>query len=124
MVNSISDEQKEIIETCDAVVWEVGAENTKMNFFKNKNNVKPLEIGFTYHIVLYKVSPEEYTDSFSAVIGDPLSYVNRISDIGYSGIMVKKGSVSNAKVKKLFKDTLGKIGIKDKVINKLCDQLK
>lgn len=124
MEESLSKDQKEIIEKCDAIVWEVLEEKVRMSFFKNKNKVEPSEIGFMYDIILYKVAPEHYSDSFSAIIGDPFAYVNRISDIGYSGIMIKKGAMSFAKTKKTFKNILEKIDLTANEINKLCEQLK
>ncbi len=90
-------EEEKLIQNCDAVLW-VSKETedeivTVMQFFKSKKEetVKPTDMGFKYNIMMFKKLDE--VETFTAIIGDPFGYVNRIGKIGYHGMMYKKSAM-------------------------------
>jgi hypothetical protein len=61
-------------------------------------------------------NPNETVEVWSAIFGDPNHWVDKIADMGYNGMLVKKESVSEKAVKKLFKKTLINYGVEEKAI--------
>jgi hypothetical protein len=94
-LEQIAEEQEELIRNCDAVIW-ISKENeemvfTIMSFFRSKlTEVMPTHMGYKYNIMTFR-TPED-VDTFTAIIGDPKGYVERLGKIGYHGIMFKKNA--------------------------------
>ena len=118
--------ESEVIQNCDAVVFASFQKpeeevETVMNFFKTENDVEPTELGHKYNILMFrKHNPaEEEIELFSAILGDPRGYVERIGKMGYHGILVKRGAVQDkAELMGMFRKILKTWGFKDKLINK------
>jgi len=51
--------------------------------------VKPTELGFKYNIITFRTPMDEDLGNFSAILGDPRGYVERVGRNGYHGIMIK-----------------------------------
>lgn len=117
--------EKEVIANCDMIMFGSFAEKddmrTMMTFIKTANKVKPTEMGHKYNIVLWRwLKPkEEDVELFSAILGDPRGYVERIGKMGYSGFVVKKKACKNDDVKKLFNDILRNWGFEERLIQKV-----
>ena len=118
--------ESEVIQNCDAVVFASFQKpeeevETVMNFFKTENDVEPTELGHKYNILMFrKHNPaEEEIELFTAILGDPRGYVERIGKMGYHGILVKRGAVQDrAELMGMFRKILKTWGFKDKLINK------
>lgn len=120
--------QKELIENCDAVVWasvvdEEGSQETLMNFFRVKNNVKPTDLGYKYSIMTFKQGVVESIDIFSAIIGDPQHYAERMGGLGYNGIMFKQKSCKKTEMRDIFAQSLKNWGFEEKQTKVLLKQL-
>jgi hypothetical protein len=94
---------------------------TIMTFMKTANKVKPTEIGHKYNIVLWRFMrpKEEEVELFTAILGDPQGYVQRIGSMGYSGFVVKKKACKNDDVRKVFNEILNNWGFEEKLIQKV-----
>ena len=108
-------QQAEAVNNCDVVVWFREETQVKMHFIKKENKVKPHELGFKYDIMTYTQKDAEI-DVFSAIIGDPKGYVERLGRAGYHGIMVKQKSSAKKDIKKAFETTLSSVGFGQKQI--------
>ena len=114
-----------MIETCDAIVFgsyqQESNVHTIMTFFKTKNNVEPTEIGHKFNIVLFdKPCPkEEDVDLFTAILGDPKGYVERMGRSGYHGLVVKQKACKSKQLKEMFHGVLYKYGFEEKLIKKV-----
>jgi hypothetical protein len=100
-------EQKDTkwIDSCDGAYWHISYEPNKKNktidailnadFYKinETNDVQPSDTGgYKYSILLYRDADDiEYSE---AIIGDPKGYVDRLSKLGYNGLLVKKNCVT------------------------------
>lgn len=120
--------QKELIENCDAVVWaavmtEEGDQETLMNFFKVQNKLEPTDLGYKYNILTFKQGVEESIELFSAIIGDPKNYVERLGGAGYNGIMFKQNSCKRREMKDIFKGSLLNWGFSEKKAKDIVKQL-
>lgn len=127
MEQTEAQKENQVIANCDAVVFasyqksEEDEIHTTMTFFKTENDVQPTELGHKFNILMFKKhSPnEEEIDMFSAILGDPRGYIERIGSMGYHGILVKRGAVSSTEdLMKVFRKVLKTWGFKDKLINK------
>ena len=91
--------QKQITENCDAVIFsstlepETDKMHTKMRFIRAKNDqTKRSDLGHKYNVLLLR--GEDTAEMFSAIIGDPKGYIERIGRLGYGGIMLKVGALN------------------------------
>jgi len=118
-------EEEKLIQNCDAVVWVSKPTEdqivTVMQFFKSKKEetVTPTETGFKYNILLFR-TPED-VDTFSAIIGDPFAYVNRVGKLGYHGLMYKKSSEHTSDFKAHIILLLNKWGFAPNEVLRLFD---
>jgi hypothetical protein len=112
--------EQEVINNCDAVVWaavedqESGKKDTMMNFFRVKNNIQPTDMGYKYNILTFRQGVEESIECFSAIIGDPKVYVERLGGAGYNGMMFKQNSCKKKEMKDLFRTSLMNWGFSEK----------
>ena len=120
-------EENQVIANCDAVVFASYQKpeediETVMTFFKTENAVEPTELGHKFNILMFrKTNPkEDEIELFTAILGDPRGYVERIGKMGYHGILVKRGAVQDkAELMGLFRKILKTWDFKDKLINKV-----
>lgn len=131
MAQTDEKEASEVIANCDAVVFvsyrkpEDEDLHTLMTFFKTENDVQPTEMGHKFNILMFrKDSPEEEDiELFTAIIGDPAGYVERIGKAGYHGIMVKKGAIPNpTELVAIFYKVLKGWGFKNDLISKVIQE--
>lgn len=120
--------QKELIENCDAVVWaavttEEGDQETLMNFFKVQNKLQPTDLGYKYNILTFKQGVEDSIELFTAIIGDPKNYVERLGNAGYNGIMLKQNSCKRKEMKDVFKGSLLNWGFSEKKAKEVMRQI-
>ena len=97
--------EKKLIQDCDSVIFaSVESDEdvrTTMHFFKGKKDtVKPTDIWFKYNILLWKTHDE--TETFSAILGDPRGYVERVGRLGYHGMLYKKSAKSSKEFKNVI----------------------
>lgn len=114
-----------MIANCDIIVfgsYQVESNvHTIMTFMKTKNRVKPLEMGYKFNILLFdKICPNEKdVETFTAVLGDPKGYVERMGKSGYHGIVAKHKACKAKEIKEVFKKVLYSYGFEEKLINKV-----
>lgn len=112
-------EEEKLIRNCDALVWvskkeeDDGVEFVKtiMSFFRAKNDnddLIPTEMGFKYNIMLFQRAPD--ADMFTAIIGDPKGYAERLGMLGYHGMMFKKNAKHTPEYKAAVLKALQKWG--------------
>lgn len=117
--------ESEVIQNCDAIVFgsymKEQLQHTVMTFFKTKNKVEPTEMGHRFNVLMFKKpSPEEHeVDLFTAIIGDPRGYVERIGKAGYHGILVKQNACKKKEIKAVFAKVLYSWGFEEKLIKKV-----
>jgi hypothetical protein len=122
-------EEQNVMQDFDALTWELISEinSKKTSLFVQKsaykypnpkNKIEKIEdLGYKYYVCMFKSSnPNETVEVWSAIFGDPNHWVDKIADMGYNGMLVKKESVSEKAVKKLFKKTLINYGVEEKAI--------
>jgi hypothetical protein len=63
-------------------------------------------------------SPEE-VDTFTAILGDPKSYVERMGRHGYHGLVVKQRACKKKEIIDLFRTILLKYSLDEKLIKKV-----
>lgn len=117
------------VRECDAVMWvSVLRENeieTLMTFLKSekKSNAVKTELGFKYNIAMFRRQPDpKEIDIFTAIIGDPHGYVQRVGKLGYHGVMFKEKAGGKKQVKLMFEQLLNKFGYDEKTINRMIRQ--
>lgn len=115
--------QSETIQNCDAVIWANHDANTLMTFYKTENKVKPTELGFKYDIVIFRENEADSLEAFSAIVGDPKSYVERMGKGGYNGFMFKQKSCSKKQMKEMFSNSLKHWGFDDKEMKRAMKSL-
>jgi hypothetical protein len=116
-----------VIINCDAIVFgsyqEESNNHTIMTFMQSKHGHKadPHECGHRFNIVLFdKLSPEEKdVELFSAILGDPKGYVERMGKAGYHGIVVKQKTCKLKEIKEVFSKVLYGYGFEEKLIRKV-----
>jgi len=122
-------QERTVIENCDALIWGTfpGQENdgslkTGMTFLKHPvEGVKPTAVGFKYNILQFRCILE--VEEFSAIIGDPAGYVERIGGLGYHGIMYKAGLKPRKGIKGIFTSVLEAYGFTAAQIKKLVKEI-
>lgn len=118
-------EANEVIQNCDAIVFgsymKEQEQHTIMTFFKTDNKIQPTELGHKYNVLMFrKPSPEEHeVDLFTAILGDPRGYVERIGKAGYHGIVVKQKACKKKEIKAVFSKILYSWGFDAKLIKKV-----
>jgi len=120
-------EANEVMKNCDAIVFgsyeKESNTHTIMTFMQSKHGHKaiPHECGHRFNIVLFdKLSPEEKdVDLFTAILGDPKAYVERMGKAGYHGIVVKQNTCKVKEIKALFAKILFNYGFEEKLIKKV-----
>jgi hypothetical protein len=120
--------EQEVINNCDAVIWaavrlENGEVDNLMNFFRSNNNIQPTDLGHKYNILTYKQGIEESIEVFSAIIGDPRNYVDRLCKAGYNGIMFKQNSCKRKEMKDIFRSSMINWGFSEKAAKAAIKQL-
>lgn len=123
-------EASEVIENCDAIVFgtyrEEANTHTIMTFMKSKHGHKavPTELGHKFNIVLFtKISPkDEEVERFTAILGDPKGYVERIGKSGYHGFVVKQKACKTKEIKEMFAKILFSYGFDEKLIRKVIKE--
>lgn len=114
--------EENLIQNCDSVIWATleTAEDirTTMHFFKaQKDTVEPTSVGYKYNIMLWRTHDD--AETFTAVLGDPRGYVERLGRLGYHGMLYKKSSKSSKEFKDMIKQVLANWGFEQKVAKKL-----
>jgi hypothetical protein len=121
----MTEEEQKIVDDCDIVVWYMTDETSMNSKYIRANSdakrAKKRNMGPKYNIVLFKEgkSIAEEADVFSAIIGDPMGYVENIGKMGYSGLMFREKSHKIAIAKKTIVDFLDLFGFNDKEIKKV-----
>jgi hypothetical protein len=94
-----------------------------MTFMQSKKgkSIEPTELGHKFNIVLFdKISPkEEEVELFSAILGDPKGYVERMGKAGYHGLVVKQKACKAKEIKDVFSKVLYGYGLEEKLIRKV-----
>jgi len=117
-----------VIANCDVIVFgsyrDEANVHTVMTFMQSKNGRKvvPTELGHKFNIVLFdKLSPtEKDVELFTAILGDPKGYVERMGKAGYHGMVVKqKSCVRSKEAKEIFAKVLFNYGFEPKLIKKV-----
>lgn len=120
-------EQSEVIANCDAIVFgsylKEATVHTVMTFMQTKqgNKVEPTEMGHKFNILLFsKICPkEEEVEMFTAILGDPKAYVERMGKAGYHGLVVKQKACKHKDAKDVFWKVLYNYGFEEKLIKKV-----
>lgn len=118
----------ELIANCDAIIFgsyqQEANVHTIMTFMKTKNKVEPTECGHKFSILLFdRLSPtEKDIEIFTAILGDPKGYVERMGKSGYHGLVVKQNACKHKKVKEVFHRVLFNYGFEEKLIRKVLRQ--
>lgn len=116
-----------MIANCDAIIFgsyqEEANTHTVMNFIQSKQGrkIEPTELGHKFNIVLFdKICPtEKDVECFSAILGDPKGYVERVGNSGYHGLVVKQNACKSKELKQLFFKALYTWGFEEKLIKKV-----
>lgn len=120
-------EASEVIVNCDVIVFgsyqQESNVHTVMTFLQSKRGqkIEPTECGHKFNIVLFdKISPKEAdVDLFTAILGDPRGYVERMGKAGYHGLVVKQKACKTKELKDMFTKILFQYGFEDKLIKKV-----
>jgi hypothetical protein len=62
---------------------------------------------------------EEEVELFSAILGDPKGYVERMGKAGYHGLVVKQKACKVKEIKAVFAKILYNYGFEEKLIKKV-----
>lgn len=116
-----------MITNCDAIVFgsyqQEANVHTIMTFMQSKHGHKaePHECGHRFNIVLFdKLEPEEKdVEIFTAILGDPKGYVERMGKAGYHGLVVKQKACKAKEIKEVFSRVLHGYGFEEKLIKKV-----
>lgn len=117
--------QRSVIENCDAAIWANMVDErsmevfTEMKFFKSSTKILPTDLGYKYHIMLFREGDPESIEIFCAIIGDQKAYIERLGRGGYNGMLIKEKSVSKRQVKKVFSNSLKGWGFDEKYVKSL-----
>ena len=117
-----------MIANCDAIVFGSYRKeediHTVMTFFKTKNKIEPGELGHKFNILLFdRPSPKhEHVEMFTAILGDPKGYVERMGKAGYHGLVIKKDACKKKEIKDIFRKVLYTWGFEEKLIRKVIKQ--
>lgn len=131
MKEELSATEQQIFEDFDGLIWglvqEIKKEKVSNYVLKNaykykykqaKKNIEKIEdLGYKYYVCMMKKDKPESIEVWSAILGDPNSWVDKIADLGYNGMMIKKDSLPKKEVKNLFKKMLLNFKFEEKVIN-------
>lgn len=119
------EKEKEVIVNCDAIVFgsyeQDSNVHTVMTFMQTKNNVQPTSLGHRFNILLFdKLAPKEHeVETFTAILGDPKGYVERLGKSGFHGIVVKQKACKKKEILNVFKSVLSNYGFEEKLIKKV-----
>lgn len=125
----LSDDNMSDVNECDAAMWVCTIKDdelhTLMTFLKGDFRSKAVktELGYKYNVAMFRRQPDpDEVDMFTAIIGDPHGYVERVGKLGYHGIMFKEKAGGKKQMKHLFETLLRKFGYDDKTIRKMIRQ--
>jgi hypothetical protein len=100
--------------------------HTVMSFIQSAKGkrVEPTDLGHKFNILLFnRASPKEKDlELFTAILGDPKGYVERMGKHGYHGMVVKAkawGGVGAKEIKVIIHNVLDKYGFEEKLIKKV-----
>lgn len=119
------EKEKEVTQNCDAIVFgsyqQEANVHTVMTFMKTKNKIEPGELGHKFNILLFnKLCPtEKDVEVFTAILGDPRGYVERMGKAGYHGIIAKHSACKRKEIKDIFARVLDGYGFEAKLIKKV-----
>lgn len=132
--SSISEEcseedSKQVFDNFDALIWglveEVQKDRTILSVmkqaFKSNKPAHPTDLGFKYRICTFKTN--QSIEFVSAIVGDPQNYIDRMSRLGYNGIMIKHDAIPARASKKMLKSMLSNYGYDEKVIRSVLKQV-
>jgi hypothetical protein len=118
------------IKDCDGAFWYLTKEvtndaesivmNAELYKLRGADKIKETEIGYKYCILLFRESEVEYTKAY---LGDMRGYMDRVSKIGYGGLIVKDGSVPARTVKNMIKKVLDGIQMPENEIKAFLKQV-
>jgi len=121
----MTEKDQKLIEECDIVVW-YKIDDTSMNSKYIRANTKSKRsknklMGPKYNILLFKEDVDTPEDAvvFSAIIGDIMGYVERVGNIGYSGLVFRENSLKITKARKTIVDLLDMFGFIQSDIKKV-----
>lgn len=129
--NQTKQMEEKVIENCDAVMWGTWKEDanseskTVMTFFKHikkSSSVKPTEMGYKYNVLIFREINENDIELFSAILGDPAGYVERIGKLGYHGILYKNSLKPTKAIKNVFKTLLTGYGFKKACVDRVIKE--
>lgn len=84
-------------------------------FLKKDDGIPVPDLGYLYNILIFKKKDgKEEAECFSAHLGDPVDYVNRMADLGWAGIIAK--SEDKGAFEEMVKRTLEEIQFSDSTI--------
>lgn len=112
---------------CDAIVFASYSHednlHTVMTFLQTKKGkkIQPTEMGHRYNILIFdRASPtEKDIEMFTAILGDPKGYVERIGKSGYHGLVVKQKACKTKELKETFSKVLYQFGFEEKLIKRV-----
>lgn len=125
----------EIMENFDALLWGLVPifDNkewqlcVQKNAFKYSNRKKAEmidDLGYKYYVCMFKnEKPNDTVEVWSAIFGDPHKWVDKIADMGYNGVLIKKESVSKKTVREVIKKLLTNYGVEEKNIKLALKQV-
>jgi len=119
-----------VIANCDAIVFGSYRHeedvHTVMSFIQSKKgkHVVPFETGHKFNIVLFdRACPEEKdVELFSAILGDPKGYVERMGKHGFHGIVCKHKAwvgIGKKEISAVISGVLNTHGFEEKLIKKV-----
>lgn len=94
-------------EGCDGVLWYIDEKENNVDIdatvyrYQDKY-IEPSELGYKYHVLMFKNKQPESTEVLNAYIGDVGHFVNIRASLGFNGLMVKHKSVPKKTVKEMF----------------------
>ena len=118
------------LDDCDGAFWYLTTEQTNNSesiicnaeYYKLKgaDALEQTDIGYKYNILLFRNNEVEYTKAW---LGDPKGYIDRLSKIGYGGLLVKVDSVPVKTLKNMMKSVLSKVQMSNTEIKTILSQV-
>ena len=129
LVEKFTTPDHEGVRECDAVMWvcarKDNEQTTLITFLKSdlKSKAVKTDLGYKYNVAMFRRQPDpKEVDIFTAIIGDPHGYVQRVGKLGYHGVMFKDKAGGKKQMRVLFEQLLTKFGYDDKTIRKMIRQ--
>jgi hypothetical protein len=124
---NLQPESNNVIANCDIIVFGSYLQDNIMRMVmtylitKNSHKAIPTECGYKFNVVLFdKPKPkEEEIDMFTAILGDPKAYVERMGNAGYHGMVVKQKTSKTREIIATLKNVLTTYGFEDKLVRKV-----